>query len=104
MLSTTTRRIGVAAAALLLVAALGIGWFMSTGDGGAAERDRVVERIRSDQRMATAPDPVVDCVADWYMTSATPEQRRAFVDGGTPVTDPAAEADPALLACLKLAT
>lgn len=102
MLSTARRK--GAAAALAVIAALSLAWLVSTGDSAAPERDRVVERIRSDQRMASAPDPVVDCVADWYMTSATPQQRRAFIDGGTPAADPAAEADPALLACLKLAT
>lgn len=104
MLSTSTRRIGAAAIGLLVAVALGFAWFASTQDAAAPERDRVVERIRSDQRTASAPEPVVDCIADWYMTSATPEQRRTFIDGDTPLAAPSAEADPALLACLKLAT
>jgi hypothetical protein len=67
-------------------------------------RAEIVAKLTSDPRMADAPSDVVDCVADWYLTQATAEQRAAFVDGAEPpaIDDPEREA--AILECLKGAT
>jgi hypothetical protein len=72
-------------------------------DDGKA-RDDVAAKIRADPRMADSPAAVVDCLTDWYMESATPEQRKAFVDGGP--GDPARPVAPddTMVNCLKEAT
>ncbi|WP_306210110.1 hypothetical protein [Actinoplanes sp. RD1] len=66
-------------------------------------REAVAGKIRTDPRMADTPAVVVDCLTDWYMDSATPDQRRAFVanEPGDPVA--ATPPDDTMLACLKLA-
>ena len=92
----------IIALAILLVAALGTVWSLSTGDG-TSERADIIARIKSDPRMAGSSVKVIDCVADWYTTSATPEQRAAFLDDAVPHSEAEAPADPALIECLKLA-
>jgi hypothetical protein len=67
-------------------------------------RDDVAAKIRTDPHLAGSPAAVVDCLTDWYMDSATPQQRKAFVDSRP--GDPAAPAPPedTMVNCLKEAT
>jgi hypothetical protein len=64
-------------------------------------RDDVAAKIHTDPRMAGSPAAVVDCLTDWYMDSATPQQRRAFVDNRP--GDPASPVPPddTMVNCLK---
>lgn len=79
---------------------------------GCADDDPSAEefatKIRANPQMSGAPDKAVSCVAAWYATHASPEQRAALLEGrttgledATPAPGSAAEA--ALLDCLKLA-
>lgn len=61
------------------------------------DRADVVAKIRSDPRMEGVPDPVVNCLADWYMEDASAQVRDAFLNGTTPPENN----DPAVLECLK---
>jgi hypothetical protein len=69
-------------------------------DGGPS-RDDVAAKIRADPRTADSPAAVVDCLTDWYMDSATPKQRKAFVDNRA--GDPASPVPPddTMVNCLK---
>jgi hypothetical protein len=64
-------------------------------------RDDVAAKIRADPHLADSPAAVVDCLTDWYMDSATPQQRKAFVDSRP--GDPASPAPPddTMVNCLK---
>ncbi|MEV4757045.1 hypothetical protein AB0J86_18300 [Micromonospora sp. NPDC049559] len=73
------------------------------GDDGPT-RAEIADKIRSDPQMAGTPDRAVDCLADWYLEYASPEQREAFLAGradGAPAGNP--EAERAMVDCLKLA-
>jgi hypothetical protein len=65
------------------------------------DRAAVVAKIRSDPQMEGTPDGVVDCLADWYMTSASAQSRTAFVEGKEPPQNEYAAREAAVLECLK---
>ncbi|MEU7903416.1 hypothetical protein [Actinoplanes sp. NPDC049118] len=67
-------------------------------------RDEVVAKIKSDPRTADTPATVVNCLADWYMESASTAAREAFVEGSEPPANESADVDAAVLECLKAAT
>lgn len=100
-----TRRVLIAVAvAVLLATGAGIAAHrMSTPDGPS--RADLVAAIKQDPRTADVPGPAAECVADWYLTYATPEQIEALMTAGEAVSPPASEqAATAILECLKNAT
>lgn len=89
------------------VAALGLALCLGAC-GGSDEpgRSDVVAKIKSDPGMAGTPDQAVECVADWYMTHASADEREAFVEGkqgdrGVEQVAGTDEARAAILECLK---
>ncbi|WP_422771501.1 hypothetical protein ACN28C_33680 [Plantactinospora sp. WMMC1484] len=92
------------------LAVLGLALALTACSDGGTQRDDVVEKIRSDPRMAGTSDRAVDCLADWYMEYATAEQREVFLRGapgaaGAAGSDPDSQAavDAAVLNCLRRA-
>lgn len=76
------------------------------GGSGESGRADVVAKIKSDPGMAGTPDHAVECVADWYMTYASADEREAFVEGrqgdrGVEQVAGTDEARAAILECLK---
>lgn len=68
----------------------------------------IADKLRADPQTSGAPEEAVDCIANWYETYATPEQRAAFLGDNAPDLDVIASAagpvaERAMLACLKLA-
>jgi hypothetical protein len=72
-------------------------------DDGPSRAD-IAAKIRTDPRLADSPAAVVDCLTNWYLDSATPQQRKTFVDNRT--GDPASPVPPddTMVNCLKEAT
>ncbi|GIF00008.1 hypothetical protein Ari01nite_74720 [Paractinoplanes rishiriensis] len=71
------------------------------GPDRTADRAAVVAKIRSDPQMEGTPDGVVNCLADWYMASASAESRTAFVEGRQPPQNDDVAREAAVLECLK---
>jgi hypothetical protein len=88
-------------ARLLAAFCLAIALAACTSDGPS--RADVVAKIKSDPRTADTPPEVVDCLANWYMESAAPEVRTAFIEGKPPPESAAKKQDDAILECLKRA-
>ncbi|SHG80878.1 nucleoside/nucleotide kinase family protein [Streptoalloteichus hindustanus] len=92
------------------VVVVGMAWCLAAcGGSEGAGRAEVVAKIKSDPGMAGTPNAAVECVADWYMTYASEEQRAAFVRGQSGDRAPeqvagSEEARTAILDCLKSAT
>ncbi|MFI9811363.1 hypothetical protein [Saccharothrix variisporea] len=94
---------GVACGLVVLGLVVGLGACGGSGEPGRAD---VVVKIKSDPGMAGSPDAAVECVADWYMTYASVEERKAFVAGesgdrGVERVAGTDEARAAILECLK---
>ena len=89
--------------AIRLPAAVALALLLVGCAGDGPTRDDVVAKIKSDPRTADTPAIVVDCLADWYMESASPAVRSAFLEGKTPPQNERAETDAAVLECLKKA-
>ncbi|GAA2965645.1 hypothetical protein [Actinokineospora diospyrosa] len=67
---------------LKVILVVGVGLVGACSAEGELRREEVVAKLVADPRTKDAPKRVVDCVADWYMEYASPEQVRAFLDGG----------------------
>ena len=70
-----------------------------SGDGPT--RDDVAAKVRTDPHLTGSPDAVIDCLTDWYMDSATPQQRKAFVDSRPGEAASPAPPDDTMVNCLK---
>ena len=87
-----------------LLTAFGLALTLAACADDGPTRDDVVAKIKSDPRTADTPATVVNCLADWYMESASKATREAFVEGKAPPGNESAGADAAVLECLKAAT
>jgi hypothetical protein len=72
-------------------------------------RDEIIARIQSDPRTQDTPDEAAACIADWYVTYATPEEIEAFVNGEPNARTPEQiapdeHAEASMMKCLKGAT
>lgn len=86
-----------------------LGVLAACGGDESVSRERIIDKIKSDPRTKDTPDKAVDCLADWYLKYATPEQVEGFVDGAAgdrPLEQvaPDDQARTAMLDCLKSAT
>jgi hypothetical protein len=71
-------------------------------DSGPTRAD-IAAKIHTDPRTADSPPAVIDCLADWYMTSTSREERKRFIDnepGDAPAPRPP---DEIMFDCLKKA-
>ncbi|MGW4060856.1 hypothetical protein ACWEGE_21405 [Amycolatopsis sp. NPDC004747] len=90
------RLTGVAVALVLA------GTLAACGDEPPA-RDAFVAKLKADPRTEGTPDQAVDCLADWYVTYATEEERTAFLNGQAAAPSAGEKARNAMVDCLKAA-
>ncbi|MEV7098125.1 hypothetical protein AB0M80_35325 [Amycolatopsis sp. NPDC051045] len=94
-----TRLARLTGAAVALVLA---GTLSACGDEPPA-REAFIAKLKSDPRTEGTPDQAVECLADWYVTYATEEQRNAFLNGQVVAPAAGEQARTAMVDCLKAA-
>ncbi|MGW3961540.1 hypothetical protein ACWED2_17075 [Amycolatopsis sp. NPDC005003] len=94
-----TRFARLAGAAVALVLA---GTLSACADEPPA-REAFVAKLKADPRTEGTPDQAVECLADWYVTYATEEERAAFLNGQAVPPAAGEKARTAMVGCLKAA-
>jgi hypothetical protein len=99
----TRRVLAAVAVAVLIAAGAALAALRLTADDGPSRAD-IVAAVRRDPRTSGVPDAAAECLADWYLAYASPEQVEALLEARpAPPGAPTDEAEAAVLECLKKA-